>query len=152
MTSREYIQRNTDTDEQIALGFMYTSVWKGKARDKHGEAYQLVLKTFKKVSLLSTHEREKSHLSWRLLFRRMLFPEVFESTSKLQYVLVRVFEISMMVRYQDWLMWIIGIQGNLRMARFGFREMNALNSSSETDLRGIWWLFKSFLINSEDIN
>ena len=59
---------------------------------------------------INAWERKISHLSWRLLFRIMLFPEVFESTSKLQYVLVRVFEISMMVRYQDWLMWIIGIR------------------------------------------
>ena len=48
-------------------------------------------------------------------------------------------QISRLVNVDNWDLSIC--PGNLRMARFGFREMNALNSSSETDLRGIWWLF-----------
>ena len=71
----------------------------------------------------------------------MLFPEVFESTSKLQYVgqgigNINDGQISRLVNVDNWDSSIS--PGNLRMARFGFREMNALNSSSETDLRGIW--------------
>ena len=55
-------------------------------------------------------------------------------------------QISRLVNVDNWDSSIC--PGNLRMARFGFREMNALNSSSETDLRGIWWLF---FINCEDV-